>query len=72
MGLVPCAGVDEGQRARDRDTVKRWAKAGGVGLEGEAKRAREKLRSVNRARSQIAEGGAGDDGRLGRPAYPVS
>ena len=50
-------------RARDRDTVKRWAKAGGVDLEGEAERAREKLRSVNRARSQATERGAsGDDG----------
>ena len=42
-------------------------KSGGVDLEGEAERAREKLRSVNRARSQIAERRAsGDDGRLGR------
>ena len=35
---------------RDRDTVERWAEAEGVDLEGEAERAKEKLRNVDRAR----------------------
>ena len=35
--------------------------------------AKQKLRRVKRARTQtLAEGGAGDDGRLGRAAYPAS
>jgi hypothetical protein len=42
--------VDEDLREQDHDTVERWAEAEGVDLEGEAERAREKLRNVDRAR----------------------
>jgi hypothetical protein len=42
--------VDERQRARDRDTIERWAEAEGVGLEGEAHTAKQKRRNVDRAR----------------------
>jgi hypothetical protein len=37
-------------KARDRDTVERWARAEGVDLQNEAERAREKLRTVVRQR----------------------
>jgi hypothetical protein len=40
----------EGQRARDRDTIERWAEATGTDLEIEAQRAKQKLRNVDRAR----------------------
>ena len=39
----------EDRRKRDRDAIERWAEAEGVDLEGEAERAREKLRNVDRA-----------------------
>jgi hypothetical protein len=39
---------DEGQRARDCETVERWVRAGGVDLESEAQRAKAKLRNVDR------------------------
>ena len=42
--------VDEDRRKHDRDAIERWAEAEGVDLEGEAERAREKLRTVDRAR----------------------
>jgi hypothetical protein len=39
----------EHQRQQDRDTIERWAKAEGVDMEGEAQRAMQKLRNVDRA-----------------------
>jgi hypothetical protein len=39
--------VDEGQRARDRAVIERWAEAEGVSLEIEAEQARAKLRGVD-------------------------
>ena len=44
---VPC----EEKRREDRDAIERWAKAEGVDLEGEAERARARLRTVDRARA---------------------
>jgi hypothetical protein len=38
----------EDRRREDRDAIERWAQAGGVDLEGEAERAREKLRNAGR------------------------
>ncbi len=38
----------EEQRHRDHDTVVRWQRATGVDLEGEAQRAKQKLRDVGR------------------------
>ena len=40
----------EDRRERDREAIERWAEAEGVDMEGEAERAREKLRTVDRAR----------------------
>ena len=40
----------EDRRKQDKGTIERWAEAEGVDLEGEAGRAREKLRNVDRAR----------------------
>lgn len=42
--------MDEVRREEDRDTIERWARAEGTDLENEAYRAREKLRTVDRAR----------------------
>ena len=39
----------EDRRQQDRDVIDRWARAGGVDMHGEAERAREKLRNVDRA-----------------------
>jgi hypothetical protein len=38
------------RREQDRDAIERWAEAEGVDLEGEAERARERLKTVDRAR----------------------
>jgi hypothetical protein len=43
--------VDEAQRTQDCDTIDRWAEAEGVDLEGEARRTKQKLRSVDRAQT---------------------
>ena len=40
----------ERQRVRDRDTIRRWEEAEGADLENDAQRAKQKLRSVDRAR----------------------
>jgi len=60
-------GVDEAQRSRDRDTVKRWAEAAGTDLENEAQRAKQKLRNVDRVRQEI-----NDRGGLGRGSPPLT
>ena len=41
--------VAEEQQVRDRDTIRRWQEAEGVDLENEAHRAKQKLRTVDRA-----------------------
>jgi hypothetical protein len=42
--------VDEAHMTRDRDTIERWLRAGGVDLDGEAERAKVTLRNMDRAR----------------------
>jgi hypothetical protein len=49
VGLAVVAATNEGTRARDRDTVNRWARAEGTDLETEAERAKAKLRNVDQA-----------------------
>jgi hypothetical protein len=51
-GKLRGEGVDEGRRARDRDTIERWARARGMDLDTEAERAKAKLRSVDQAQPQ--------------------
>jgi hypothetical protein len=40
---------EEDRRKHDRDAIETWSEAEGVDMEGEAERAREKLRNVDRA-----------------------
>jgi hypothetical protein len=40
----------EDWREQDRDTVEKWARAGGVDLDNEAQKAKQKLRNVDRAK----------------------
>jgi hypothetical protein len=51
VGLAVVAATNEGTRARDRDTIERWAEVEGTDLENEAERAREKLKGVGQRRS---------------------
>jgi len=54
-GELVWARPDEREQAHDRDIIDRWAEAEGVDMEGEAERAREKLRTVDRAREETTD-----------------